>query len=159
MIFSRPGLLIPIVPPVEMRPIIPPSNGGVEENPWRREQKATVNIRGLFSESARRERNEAKRRMLVSEYYTVGEMEAMTPEELEIAAQCISAGTCLCGRMPIFIDGAVCPGCLSGLSRAIQGGLGIDDTSFGHRANMAMRRSALPRGAKKKLKRRRSESP
>lgn len=116
-----------------------------------------MNIRGLFSGSVRRERDEAKRRDLVSEHYTSGEIEAMTSEELEIAVEYIRAGTCLCGRSELFIDGAVCPSCSYEFSRAIQGGLGIGDASIRHRANIAVRRSALPRNAKEKLMRKRSD--
>jgi hypothetical protein len=142
-----------------MRPIIPPWHGGAEENPRRSERRATVNIRGLFSGSARRERDEAKRRAALGVYYTSGEIVAMTPEELEVAAQCISAGTCLCGKMPLFIDGAACPSCSYEFSRAIQGALTLGDPSIRPKSIIAIRRRELPKNARKKLMRKRSGNP
>jgi hypothetical protein len=92
-------------------------------------------------------------------YYTSGEIVAMTPEELEVAAQCISAGTCLCGKMPLFIDGAVCPSCSYEFSRAIQGALTLGDPSIRPKSIIAIRRRELPKNARKKLMRKRSGNP
>lgn len=116
-----------------------------------------MNVRGLFSGSGRQERDEAKRRT-VSQYYTGGEVDAMSPEDLDVAVQCISAGTCLCGRSALSVDGAVCPSCSYELSRAIQSGLGLADSSVGARSNIVARRRALPRNARKQLLRRRYEN-
>ncbi|MGH2463141.1 MAG: hypothetical protein ACRDFZ_05895 [Candidatus Limnocylindria bacterium] len=113
-----------------------------------------MDIRGLFSGSARREQDLAKRLQLASDLYTRGEIDAMTPEELDIAVQSIGSGTCLCGDSALFIDGVVCPGCLTNLSRAIQGGLALGDSSIQPKTNIAVRRMGLPGKAKQKLRER-----